>query len=298
MTTAQSIFLVLILAGASARAEEAPKLSTVKLTDRISVIYGPGGNVAVGSGDVAFLIDDELDFIGPALKAEVAKTTPKPVRFVINTHWHPDHTGSNAMLGGSGAVIVAHDNVRKRLSTEQFSVMKNAKIPASPAVALPVITFADSVTLHLNGDDLEVQHMAPGHTDGDSIIWFVKDDVVHMGDMFFNSGTYPYVDFGSGGHLDGYIEAAQKVLARAKPTTKIIPGHGQVTDKKQLESWHKMLVTVRDRVKKAIAAGKSLADVQAMKPTAEFDASHQGKFISAEKFVEEAYQSYAPTKGR
>lgn len=278
-----------------ANAQMDMNLSTQKLSDRLTVLYGAGGNVAIGGGETTYVVDDKLQPVTDKVKAEVAKVSKGPIRFVINTHWHGDHTGGNAALGKDGAVIVAHDNVRKRLSTDQFNALFKKSTPASPAIALPVVTFADTVTLHLNGDDLEVQHVPPAHTDGDAIIWWVKDDVVHMGDCFFTSG-YPFVDLSSGGNLDGYITAAEKVLARAKDTTKIIPGHGKVADKKQLKTWHDMLTTVRDRVKKAIKEGKTLEQVQAMKPTAEFDQAYQSAFIKPEMFVQAAYESYSPRK--
>jgi glyoxylase-like metal-dependent hydrolase (beta-lactamase superfamily II) len=292
--TTRLIFASLFLATV-AHAQMDMSLSTQKLSDRLTVLYGAGGNVAIGGGETTYIVDDKLQPVTDKVKAEVAKVSKGPIKFVINTHWHGDHTGGNPELGKDGAVIVAHDNVRKRLSTDQFNSLFKKATPASPAIALPVVTFSDSVTLHLNGDDLEVQHVAPAHTDGDSIIWWVKDDVVHMGDCYFTSG-YPFVDVGSGGNLDGYVAAAEKVLARAKDSTRIIPGHGKVADKKQLKTWHDMLTTVRDRVKKAIKEGKTLDQVQEMKPTAEFDAAWGGGFIKPAMFVQMAYESYSPRK--
>jgi cyclase len=276
----------------TARAQQPPaeKLETQKLTEGLYLITGPGGNIALMVGaDGVFLVDDQIAPMTPQLKKAIAAVTPKPVRFVFNTHWHGDHTGGNAVFGGEGAVIVAHENVRKRLSSEQFMAMFNKKVPPSPEPALPVITFSDSLSFHLNGDDIEVIHVEPAHTDGDSIVFFKKANVLHMGDTF-TWGGYPFIDRSSGGTVDGFVTAADRGLALAQPSTKIIPGHGPVGDREKLKVYRDMIVTIRDRIKKLAAAGKSLADVQATKPTAEFDATWGGAFIRGPQLVETIYQ--------
>jgi cyclase len=281
-----------LVATAAVAAENAPpeKLETQKLTDNIWLITGPGGNIALMTGATGtFIVDDQIAPMTPQLKKAVAAVTPKPVRFVFNTHWHGDHTGGNVAFGSDGALIVAHDNVRKRMSTEQFVAMVNKTVPPSPEPALPVITFADSLSFHVNGDDIQVVHVEPAHTDGDSIVFFKKANVLHMGDTFFSFG-YPFVDLSSGGSVDGYVRAADRALAMAQPTTKIIPGHGPVVDIKRLKTYRDMIATIRDRIKKLVAAGKSLDQVQAAKPTAEFDAEWGGAFIKPDKFVETVYQ--------
>jgi glyoxylase-like metal-dependent hydrolase (beta-lactamase superfamily II) len=285
--------VVLALAAATARAEQpqaAEKLETQKLSEGLYLITGPGGNIALTVGNTGvLLVDDQVAPMTPQLKKAVAAVTPKPVRFVFNTHWHGDHTGGNAVLGGDGAVIVAHENVRKRLSTEQFVAMFNKKVPPSPEPALPLITFTDSIAFHVNGDDLEITHVEPAHTDGDSIVYFKKANVVHMGDTFFSTG-YPYIDLSSGGSVEGYVKAADRALAIAGTSTKIIPGHGPVVDREKLRGWREMLVTIRDRIKKLAAAGKTLEQVQAAKPTAEFDAAWGGAFIKPAMLVETIYK--------
>ncbi len=275
-----------------ARAQHASDadLETQKLTDSLYLISGPGGNIALLVGkESAFLVDDQIQPMTPKLKEAIAKVTPKPVRFVFNTHWHGDHTGGNAAFGAAGAVIVAHDNVRKRLSTGQVMEMSGRRVPPSPPVALPVITFAQSVSFHLDGEEVDVFHVDPAHTDGDSIVHFEKANVIHMGDTYFSNG-YPFVDLGSGGGIEGYVRAADRVLAMAQASTRIIPGHGVVTDKAKLQIWRDMLVTIRDRVQKLVSAGKSLADVQASKPTAEYDAVWGGSFIKPSQLVETVYK--------
>jgi len=285
---------VVVLSFVVARAEEpSQKLETQKLAEGLYLITGPGGNIALTVGNTGvLLVDDQIAPMTAQLKKAVAAVTPKPVRFVFNTHWHGDHTGGNAVLGGDGAVIVAHENVRKRLSTEQFQAVMNRKVPPSPEPALPVITFTDSIAFHVNGDDLEIVHVDPAHTDGDSIVYFKKANVLHMGDTFFSNG-YPYIDLGSGGSVDGYVKAADRALAIAQPTTKIIPGHGPVVDREKLRVFRDMIATIRDRIKKLAAAGKTLEQVQAAKPTAEFDATWGGAFIKPTVLVETVYKEVA-----
>ena len=172
-----------------------------------------------------YLIDDQYAPLSDKILAAIKAITPDPVRFVVNTHWHGDHTGGNENMGKAGALLVAHENVRRRMSTEQFMAAMGRKIPPSPEEALPVVTFTDAMTFHWNGDEIRVYHVPPAHTDGDSIVHFVKADVVHMGDIFFNGG-YPFIDTSSGGRVDGVIEAADRVLAGIGEKTRIIPGHG------------------------------------------------------------------------
>jgi glyoxylase-like metal-dependent hydrolase (beta-lactamase superfamily II) len=269
-------------------------LKTTPVAGGVSLIEGAngfsGGNVGAFVGDDGVLvIDDALEPIAPKLRTALAALSKKPVRFVVNTHLHMDHTGSNAALGGGGAVIVAHYNVRKRLSADQFIEMAGQKktIPASPAAALPVVTFNDDLTFFFNGDELHVVHVPPAHTDGDAIIHFKKANVIHMGDTFV--GGYPFADKGSGGAFGGFVAAAERALTLADDRTKIIPGHGPVMTKADLVAWRDMLVTLRDRVAAMKAKKKTLDEVKAAKPTAEFDAAHSQGFIKPDMLVEMIY---------
>jgi cyclase len=292
---ASLVAVTLLCLAAGARAQQPPpeKLETQKLAEGLWVISGAGGNVALMVGpNGVLLVDDKLAPATGELKQAIAAVTPKPVRFVFNTHWHGDHTGGNAVFGGDGAVIVAHENVRKRLSTKQLVAMMNKEIPPAPEAALPVITFATSLAFHLNGDDLEIVHVDPAHTDGDSFVWFKKANVLHMGDTFFSTG-YPFIDLSSGGSVDGYVKAADRALAIAQPSTRIIPGHGPVADREKLRVFRDMIVTIRDRIKKLAAAGKTLAEVQAAKPSAEFDATWGKAFIGGPQLVETIYEDVA-----
>jgi len=272
-------------------------LKTTALTGNISMIEGAngfaGGNVAVSVGDDGlFIIDDEIQPMTAKLTAALAALAPKAkVHFVVNTHWHGDHTGGNAGLAAAGAVIFAHENVRKRMSVDQ--VMKfmgeTHTIPASPAAALPVVTFTQDVTLYVNGDEVHVIHVDPAHTDGDSIVQFKKANVVHTGDTFVSG--YPLVDVGSGGRFEGFIAAAERTLSLCDDATKIIPGHGPVMTKADLKEWHDMLLTIRDRMRKLLAQKKTLDQIKAAKPTAEFDAKWGQGMINGDHLVETAYET-------
>jgi cyclase len=266
------------------------QIRTESLAPGIYVLFGSGGNIGLAVGDDAtFIVDDQFAPLTPKILAAIGAITPKPVRFVVNTHWHFDHTGGNENMAGTGAVIIAHDNVRKRMSTDQFIEAINRKEPASPKGALPVVTFADAVRLHLNGQEIVVTHVAPAHTDGDALVYFSKANVLHMGDVFNMSGL-PFVDRSSGGSIHGVIAAAEKVLAFADGNTKIVPGHGRVVGRAEMEAWHRMLVTLRDRIKKEIAAGKSVDQVLAAKITEPYAKDWPG---GHERFVRVVYQELA-----
>ena len=223
------------------------EIKTEKLSDTLYMLIGAGGNIGVSVGaDSVFVIDDQFAPMTPKIEAAIKKLTAKPVQFVLNTHWHFDHTGGNENFGKAGAIIMAHDNVRKRMSSEQFITFLRAKSPASPALALPVITFAQEMTMHLNGEEIFAFHVPNAHTDGDTIVHFRKNNVIHMGDTFFN-GFYPFIDTSSGGTPEGMIATADKVLALSDDKTRIIPGHGPLSNKAELKVFRDMLATVSAR---------------------------------------------------
>lgn len=261
------------------------------VADNLYLLTGAGGNMALFIGDDgAFMVDDQFAPLSDKILTAVSELTDQPLRFVINTHWHGDHTGGNENMGKAGALIVAHENVRKRMSTEQFTKLWDRTTPASPAAALPVITFTDATTFHWNGDEVRVQHVGPAHTDGDSIIVFKNANVIHMGDTFFN-GSYPYVDLSAGGSVNGVIENARRVLELADEQTKIIPGHGPLTDKKGLQQYHDLLVRLRAKIKTLVDAGNTREQVIAAKPTREFDEHYGQGFMKPDIWTGIVYDS-------
>jgi len=263
------------------------QVRTTPLARGVYMLQGAGGNIGLSVGDdAAFVVDDQFAPLTPKILAAIAAVTNKPVRFVVNTHWHFDHTGGNENLGKTGAVIIAHENVRKRMSTEQFIQALNRREPAAPKGALPIVTFTEAVTFHINGDSLIATKMPPAHTDGDAVVHFVKANVVHMGDVFHNAGL-PFVDRSSGGSINGVISTADMVLGIANAETKIIPGHGPLADRARLKAWRDALFASRDRVRAEIAAGKTVDQVLAANITAAYAKDWPG---GHERFVRTLYE--------
>lgn len=249
----------------------------------VAVLFGAGGNIGVSYGeDGTVLIDDQFAPLTGKIQAAVAALGAQPVKFLVNTHWHYDHTGGNENLGKAGAVIMAHDNVRVRMAAGQGDQKPAAK------VALPVVTYADGLKLHLNGEEVRVIHMPAGHTDGDSIVVWAKSNVVHMGDLFFFRMSFPFVDASSGGNVRGIIAAADKVLFMVDDQTKIIPGHGPVASKADLQQYRDMVAVIVSRVEAGIKAGKTLEQIKAGRPADGFGVKPDG-FITADRFVETVY---------
>lgn len=267
------------------------EIKTESLGSGLAMLTGAGGNLGVSFGaDGVFLIDDQYAPLTDKIRAAVKTMSDKPLRFVLNTHWHGDHTGGNENLGQSGSLIVAHDNVRVRMSTEQFLSAFNEKVPPSPAVALPVVTFDQTVTFHLNGEEIHAFHVDHAHTDGDAIVLFRTADVVHMGDVFFN-GMYPFIDVDSGGSIDGVIAAVDRVLGMTKASTRFIPGHGPLAGRAELVAYRDMLQGVRAAVASLVTAGKTLDETKAAKPTSAWDAKWGGGFMKPETFTTIVYNS-------
>lgn len=275
---------------------DAVTIKTHKVSEGIYALEGEGGNIGVSVGDDGvIIIDDQFAPLTPKITAAIRALSDKPLRFVLNTHWHFDHTGGNENLGNAGAVIVAHDNVYKRMSTEQFIEFFKMKLPPSPKAALPVITFTDSVTFRLNGDELNGYHVKHAHTDGDMIVRFRKANAVHMGDIYF-SFMYPFIDLGSGGSVRGVLAAVDGVLGTIDDNTRIIPGHGPISSKKDLRAYRDMLARVSANISRLIKAKKTLAQVVAAQPTREFDAVWGNGFLKPDQFVEIVYKSMNPEK--
>ena len=281
---------VILSACSESNAQEADRFAKVEikaepLADGIAVLFGAGGNIGVSYGpDGTVLIDDQFAPLTDKIKAAVKDLGASPVKYLINTHWHWDHTGGNENLGQTGVLIMAQDHVRDRL------IKGNDTVPPAAPEALPVITYHDEIKLHLNGDEIRVQHMKHAHTDGDSIVFWQKANVVHMGDLFFNKVTLPYIDLSSGGNARGVLAAAEKVLTMVDDDTKIIPGHGPMANKADLVAYRDMMKSVIAAVEKAQGEGKSLQQAQAMKPAAQWDVNPDA-FIKGDAFVEAVYKS-------
>jgi cyclase len=264
------------------------EIKAEQLAPGVAVFFGAGGNIGVSYGeDGTILIDDQFAPLTEKIQVAVAALGAQPVKFLINTHWHGDHSGGNENLGKAGAVIMAHDNVRVRMASDQKT--RFGEVKASPKAALPVITYADGVKLHLNGEEVRAIAVLPAHTDGDSIIHWTKSNVIHMGDLFFHKMSYPFIDSGSGGKVHGVIAAADKALGLANDQTKIIPGHGEVATKADLAAYHKMLSEIVAKVDAGIKAKKTLDQIKAMKPADGYGVNPKG-FITADAFVEVVYK--------
>lgn len=267
------------------------EIRTEKLSDSVYMLVGAGGNLGLSVGeDAVFLVDDQFAPLTPKIEAAIARITPKTVKFVLNTHWHGDHTGGNENLGKAGALIIAHENVRKRMSVENFIEFLGMKTQPDPRAALPVVTFTTDVTFHLNGDEIFAQHAPNAHTDGDAIVHFRKSDVVHMGDIMFNK-LYPFIDTSTGGTVEGVIAAVERTLQEVGERTRIIPGHGPLANRADLQAYRDMLATISGRIRDQLRAKRTLGEVQASKPTAEFDTAWGKGFLKPDKFVEMLYRN-------
>ncbi len=269
------------------------EIQTIPVTENIYMLLGEGGNIGVSVGDDGvLLIDDQYAPLTTKIQDAVSQISDRSIRFLLNTHWHFDHTGGNENLGNSGVVIVAHDEVYTRMSTDQFMEAFQRPVPASPPAALPTITFNDTATFHLNGQTIKAFHVQTAHTDGDSVIHFPEADVIHTGDIYFN-GIYPFIDTSGGGSISGMIQATEKILALAGNNTKIIPGHGALSNRAELEVYQQMLIDVKQRTENAIANGLTLEEFIASNPTAEYDATWGEGFLKPAEFLTIVYQSLA-----
>jgi cyclase len=280
------------IAGVAAAQDDAPApaIESAAVAPGIYVLYGRGGNIGVSVGaDGVFLIDDQYANMTDKVIEALGKLSPEPPRFVLNTHWHGDHTGGNENLAEKGSVIVAHDRVRARMSADQFSEFLQHGTPASPAKALPVVTFSDNMSLHVNGDELRGAYAPNAHTDGDVFIHFRKANVIHTGDLYF-AGLYPFIDLDSGGSVNGLIAAVDRMLELANDGTRIIPGHGKLTHRADLAEYRKMLAVTSGRVRELFKAGKTLDEVLAAKPNADYDEKLSWDFITSEFFLKTLYE--------
>jgi glyoxylase-like metal-dependent hydrolase (beta-lactamase superfamily II) len=250
---------------------------------KVYMLQGAGGNIAASvGGDGVLIVDDEFAPLAPKILAKIAQIGPGKLRLVLNTHWHGDHVGSNGVFG-KDATIVAQENVRKRMQAG------NAHTPPASPEALPILTFEHDVTIHFNGEEIQVVHLPAGHTDGDSVIWFTGSKVVHAGDLFF-AGHFPFVDLDSGGSVDGLITAVDAILAKLPEGAKIIPGHGPLSVRKDLEAYRAMLVDSRDLVRGWKKRGLTLEQATEEGMPEKY-ASYAWEYMSAEGWIDTLWQS-------
>ena len=262
------------------------QIKTIKITDKIYMLEGSGGNIGVLVGkDGIVIIDDQFAPLSEKIRAALKALSDKPIRFVINTHFHGDHTGGNENFGGQGAIIVAQENSRLRMTSDEFMATFNTPKKATPYDALPKVTFNESVTLHLNGETVQVFHVKNAHTDGDAIIYFKESNVFHGGDVFVRYGL-PYIDQPHGGTMEGMISGLEELLKLANDSSAIIPGHGKLGAKKDVLDFKNMLVIVKDRISKAIGEGKTIDEIMNADPTKEFISVFERK-----QFVKSVYDS-------
>ena len=280
----------LMFATATAQDFSDVEIATTNVAEGVHALVGAGGNIGLVVGERgAFLVDDQYAPLTERIQAAVSEITDRPIRFVLNTHWHGDHTGGNENLAGEGALLIAHDNVRKRMSAGQFMEFFDRNVPPAPEDALPVVTFNDEATFHIGGHTVRAIHVPGAHTDGDSIVHLLEADVIHAGDIVFY-GMYPFIDYGSGGSLAGMIEGVDAILALANDETAIIVGHGgPVIDQRQLKEYRDMLADVHRELIELIVDGASLEDVLAEEITADYDEKWGGGFIGPDRWVELNY---------
>ena len=266
------------------------KITVQTLRRNISVLLGPGGNIAVLTGpDGKLLVDAEVVTARSNVAAALANINADPIKQLINTHWHFDHTGGNEWVHQAGATILAHENTRKHLSVDTRVEGWVYTFPAAPAGAIPTTVFEDEHTVHANGSTLALKHYSPAHTDSDISVHFTEADVLHTGDTFWNR-NYPFVDYSTGGSIDGQIRAAEANLAKVTATTIVIPGHGAVGGKADLTLFRDVLVEAREKVAKLKKQGRTLEEVITAKPTAPYDAEWGQSFQSPKSFLGWVYQ--------
>lgn len=265
------------------------EIKTSQVVPGLYMLEGAGGNIGLSVGaDGAFVIDDQFAPLAPKILAAIKAVDARPVEFLINTHWHADHTGGNEAFGQAGAHIVAHDNVRSRL--KEGLKHEFGEIAPAPRGALPVITFSDEVSFFWNGRDIRVIHLERAHTDGDAVIHFRDANVVHTGDIYFNGG-YPYVDLQSGGTFDGLIAAQEKILSLCDDDTRIIPGHGPLSSRATMAPYVAMLKDVRTRIAALIAQGLTEDQVVKADPLKDLDPVWGTGFIKGEALIRTVYKS-------
>ena len=285
------VFLLLFVVSINGQQQDFSKvqIKATKVAGNVYMLQGSGGNIGVSVGaDGILIVDDQFAPLADKIRAALKELGQGKLRFILNTHWHGDHTGGNVVFGPE-ATIIAHDNVRKRLSTEQKSEVFKNTTPASPKEALPVITFGQSLSVHFNGEEIRVIHYPQGHTDGDSVIFFTTSNVIHLGDDFF-AGRFPFVDLESGGSIEGLTKNIGEIITQIPDGAKLIPGHGPLSTIDDLKSYHRMLQQTTDIVRQKMTAGKTLEQIKSEGLPEEWKPWGTG-FIKTDLWIETIYKS-------
>lgn len=283
----QLVLLAALSGGVAAQDLSQVEITTTNVTANIYMLQGSGGNIAVSVGeDGTFIVDDQFAPLTDKIVAAIAAFTNQPVQFVVNTHWHYDHTDGNENFGEAGAIIVSHENSRRRMESEQLIALFDYRQAPYSAAGLPKITFTEAMRFYYNGEAIDVFHVGPAHTDGDAIIHWVESNVLHTGDVFVTYG-FPFIDEPNGGTIEGIIQAVAHLAQIADESTRIIPGHGPLSRRQDLIAYGDMLRTIRDRIASGIAQGLSLDAIIASDPTQGFEQAG----TEAGAFVKMAYDS-------
>ncbi|WP_282043951.1 MBL fold metallo-hydrolase [Winogradskyella flava] len=288
-----SVFLFIISSSIYAQGRfDDVEIKTTQLTDHTYMLEGAGGNIGVSVGDDGvFVIDDQFAPLSEKILRAIKELSDQPLKFLVNTHYHGDHSGGNENMAKAGATIIAHDNVKKRLEAKQRDGSYK------PEEALPVITFNDKLNISINNESVAIFHVNNAHTDGDAILYFTESNVLHTGDTYFN-GRYPYIDLNSGGSVNGYIEAAKRGLMVIDENTKIIPGHGKLSNQQEYKKFLKMLEELRDNIQKAIDDGKTEDEVKSDETLTKTydDLGYGSGFINSERIRLTFYKSLKGNK--
>ena len=270
------------------------QMKATKVAGNVYMLEGSGGNIGVSVGaDGILIVDDQYAPLADKIRAALKGLGQGKLRFILNTHWHGDHTGGNVVFGPE-APIIAHENVRKRMATEQRSELFKNTTPASPKEALPVITFTQDLTVHFNGEEIRAIHFPHGHTDGDTVVFFTQSNVVHLGDDFF-AGRFPFVDLDSGGSVEGLAKNVGEIMGKIPDGAKLIPGHGPLSTIEDLKTYHNMLLQTTDIVRQKIAAGKTADQIKSEGLPDEWKSWGTG-FIKTDLWLEIVYKSLTAKK--
>jgi glyoxylase-like metal-dependent hydrolase (beta-lactamase superfamily II) len=273
------------------------EIKTTDIGDNVYMLEGQGGNITVAvAKDGIIMVDGQYAPLHDKIKAAISTISPLPIKYLVNTHFHGDHTGGNEAFAKDGAIIVAQDNVKKRLEAGTTNGLTGVKTPSSPAGALPTDTYTNFSKIRLPGRVANLKHIANAHTDGDTYVWFKTANVLSTGDTFTN-GRYPNIDFANGGNIKGMIAATDVYLKLTNAKSRIVPGHGPIADKAALTEYRTMLVTARDRMAKLVKEGKSEDDVVAAKPFADLDAKWAPTDLASKNFIRVVYHSLADKNG-